>query len=124
MVYLFQLKFEDHYKKLQQHQADLPGTSTLIPSHSMVHQTTGLLQRNIVDSDSDEDNVSHDISTMLHSRLFTILTNPNHSHLHLPTPDLDLDICGLRQVFCLVLHPLHVCQLFLLVPSHHLCWYL
>ena len=37
---------------------------------------------------------------------FTILTNPDHSHLCLPTPDPDLNICGLRQIFCLVLHPL------------------
>ena len=56
MVYLFQLKFEDRYKKLQQHQAGLPGTSTSILSCSTVRQTTGLLWQNIVDSDSDEDN--------------------------------------------------------------------
>ena len=55
---------------------------------------------------------------------FTILTNPDHSRLHPPTPDPDLNICGLRQLFCLVPHPRHVCQLLLLVPSHHLCRYL
>ena len=39
----------------------------------------------------------------------TILTN---SCLCLPTPAMDLTICGLRQLFCLVLHSHHVCQLF------------
>ena len=48
--------------------------------------------------------VSCDNSTMLHSCLFTILTNPDHSHLHPPTPNLDLNICGLR-LFCLVRTP-------------------
>ena len=58
---LFQLidiyfKFEERYKKLQQPQA---GMSTSNSSCSTVHQTAGLLQRNAVNSDSDdEDNLS------------------------------------------------------------------
>ena len=54
---------------------------------------------------------------------FAILTNPDHSHLRPPTSDPDLNICGLRWSFCLVPHPHHVHQSFLLVQSHHLCWY-
>ena len=55
---------------------------------------------------------------------FTILTNPDHSCFCPLTPNLDLNICGLRWIFCLVPHSCNVCQLLLLVPSHHLCQYL
>jgi hypothetical protein len=51
LIYVY-FKFEDRYKKLQQPLAGILSTSI---SSSTVHQTTGLLRRNVMDSDSDSD---------------------------------------------------------------------
>ena len=48
--------------------------------------------------------VSRDIFTMPHSRLFAVLTNPDHSRFRPLTPDSDLNSCGLRRIFCQVPH--------------------
>ena len=61
--------------------------------------------------------LSHDIFTMPHSHLLLFWPIPT-------TPNPDLNICGLRQIFCSVPHSCNICQLLLLVPSHHLCQYL